>query len=68
MTKTLGVALFTLLLLGCSSKQLYQVGQDYQKSECIKKAITEAQHLSCLQTEKKPFKEYKKEREDVLKK
>jgi len=59
--------IFVLILAACSNKQLYQVGQDYKKSECNKKATTQEQHIACSQAEKKLFKEYKKERQEILK-
>lgn len=50
----------------CSSKQLYGAGQNYQKSECIKKAVTAAEHEACNNTKQPSYKEYEQEREKVI--
>lgn len=55
-----------ILLTACSSKDLYQVGQDYQKSECINKAQTAEQHSECTNTKGKTYEEYEKERKAVV--
>ena len=68
MSKILFIAFFSFILSSCSNKQLYQAGQDYQKSECIRKVESEQQHIDCLNTEKKPFEDYQKERKDTIKK
>ncbi len=68
MSRVLFVTLAVFYLVGCSNKQLYQGGQDYQKSECVRKAESEPQHIGCFNAEKKPYEEYEKEREDILKK
>jgi hypothetical protein len=61
-------AFVVLALTACSNKQLYQVGQDYQKSECIKGAGTAAQYNDCVNADKKSFEEYEKERKVLAKK
>lgn len=64
--------LFTLLLLaivaGCSNKQWYETGQNYQRNECIKHANNEAEYSQCLAAKQKSYKEYKKERDALVKK
>lgn len=55
-------------LTACSNKQLYQVGQDYQKSECIKESRTAPQYNDCVSSDKKSFEEYEKERKEIAKK
>lgn len=61
-------AFVLLALTACSNKQLYQVGQDYQKSECIKESGTAPQYNDCLNSDKKSFEEYEKERKEIAKK
>ena len=68
MNKYLSITLLTFTLTACSNEVLYQVGQDYQKSECIKNAASESQHRECLEKEQKPFEEYEKERKVIIKK
>ena len=68
MNRFIFIILFTFVLVSCSNKQLYQAGQDYQKSECIRNAGSEPQHHDCLNSGKKPYEEYEKERKDVIKK
>lgn len=68
MNKFLYIAVFFLILTGCSNKQLYQVGQDYQKSECLQKAASGEEHNECLNTDKKSYEEYEKERQDIVNK
>ena len=58
----------SLTLAACSNKQLYQAGQDYQKSECIKESGTAPQYNDCVNAEKKSFEEYEKERKELAKK
>ncbi|MGB1261425.1 MAG: hypothetical protein ACPG52_00830 [Cognaticolwellia sp.] len=57
-----------LALSACSQKALYQVGQDYKKSDCIQKAASPQQHNDCLNAEHKSFEEYEKERKALTKK
>lgn len=66
MHKLLSLALLSFILAGCTNKQLYHVGQDYQKSKCIEDAGTEQQHKDCSNLDKKPFEEYDKERKDII--
>jgi hypothetical protein len=56
------------ILTGCSNKDLYQAGQDYQKSECINKARTDVEHNECLKSEGKSYREYEKERKAIINK
>ena len=41
------ISLFTIILTACSNKDLYQVGQYYQKIECINKTKSPEQHAEC---------------------
>lgn len=59
------VFFISFLFSSCSNKQLYQVGQDYQKSKCTKHAKTAQQFTDCLNNEKKTYDEYQKELKDV---
>lgn len=68
MNKFIVSLLFAILLTACSNKELYQVGQDYQKSDCVNKAQTEEQHAECTKTKSKSYEEYEKERKTVIKK
>lgn len=62
--------IFSLLLLAiltaCSNKDLYQVGQDYQRSECINQAQSAEQHAECNGVKSKSYEEYEKERKDII--
>ena len=60
--------LFAVILTACSSKDLYEVGQDHQKDKCLDEAISGKEYNDCLNTPQKPFEEYEKERKAVLKK
>ncbi|MDO6428574.1 hypothetical protein Q4489_16295 [Thalassotalea sp. 1_MG-2023] len=51
---------------GCSQKQLYQVGQEHQKNDCIKRAMTESEYRECLRAEQLSHKEYKQIRKQVI--
>ena len=48
------------LLTACTSKQLYESGQNFKKNECIKNAVTESDHRACLNAEKNHLKTMKK--------
>lgn len=65
MNRFVFITIFLFILAGCTNKQLYQVGQDYQKSDCIEKAVSESQHADCLKTDKKTYEEYEKERKSI---
>lgn len=67
MNRFLFLAFVLIMLAACSNKQLYQVGQDYQKSECIRNAVTESQHNDCLNLDKNPTKNMKKSVKKLLK-
>lgn len=60
------VGALLLTLVGCTNKQLYQVGQSYQKSECEHDALTDVQFKACQGIEAKRYEDYDQEREDVL--
>jgi hypothetical protein len=68
MRKLLSIAFFSFILAGCSNKQLYQAGQDFQKGKCVEEAASEQQHNDCLATDKKKYEEYEKERKDIINK
>ncbi|WP_448556656.1 hypothetical protein [Thalassotalea montiporae] len=65
MSKITITLMLTLLTLGCSNKQLYELGQGYQKSECINNAQSGDEYQACHQA-KKPYQEYKKERKSII--
>ena len=67
MNKFIVSLLFAIILTACSSKDLYQLGQDYQKSECINNAQTAEQHTECTKVNGKTYEEYEKERKAVVK-
>ena len=66
MNKNIICFAFAIILTACSSKDLYQVGQDYQKSECMKNAQTAQQHTACIQAKRKTYSEYEKERKAII--
>lgn len=66
MNKNLYWILTVLVLASCSNELLYEVGQDYQKSECMKEAVSDSQYNYCVNTEKKSFEKYKKDRKEVI--
>ncbi len=68
MNKILFIIFFSFILAGCSNRQLYQAGQDYQKSKCVEKAASAQQHNDCLNTDRKTYKEYERERKDIMEK
>lgn len=66
MYKCITSSVLAILLTACSSKDLYQVGQDYQKSKCMREAQTSQQHSECINAKRKTFEEYQKERKAVV--
>lgn len=68
MSKFVFLAFFSIMLTACSNKELYQAGQDYQKSECISNAASESQHNDCLNLDKKTYEKYEEERKEIIKK
>lgn len=66
MNKFIVSLLFATTITACSSKELYQVGQGYQKSDCINKAQTAEQHAKCTKANDKSYEEYEKERKAVV--
>jgi len=56
------LAVCLVLSTGCTSKQVYQFGKNYEKSECINKAATEEDHRACENLEQQSFEEYEEER------
>lgn len=55
-------------LAACSSKDLYQIGQEQQKSQCLENAQTPEAYHECLTVNRQSYEEYEKERQTVLKK
>ncbi len=62
------LAIFSLTLTACTSKQLYQAGQGHERGECINNATSGAEIERCQNAEKKSFEEYEKEREKIINK
>ncbi|WP_240919957.1 hypothetical protein [Paraglaciecola sp. 20A4] len=63
--------IFITLLLSvsaCTNKQLYKVGQSYQKSECERSALSDVQFRQCKEIEAKRFEDYERERQAALEK
>ena len=50
------------VLAGCSTKQIYELGQSYQQEQCIKYATNEMQYNDCVNMDRKSFEEYEEER------
>ena len=63
----LASVLMVILLAACSSKEVYQFGQNYQKNDCINKAATEADHRACEALDPQSYEEYEKERKKLKK-
>lgn len=68
MNKFIVFLFISILLTACSNKELYQAGQDHQKSKCINEAQTAEQHNDCLNQKRESYEEYEKERQAVLNK
>ncbi|MCI2285760.1 hypothetical protein L3081_23250 [Colwellia sp. MSW7] len=68
MNKCISFIFLVSLIAACSNKDLYQAGQEYQKSECINQAQTSEQHNECLNMKKQSYEEYEKERKATVKK
>jgi len=63
--KTLFLVLFLTSIFGCSSKELYEsIQPKYDENECRK--LPPHQYEECIKTESKSFKEYQKEREEII--
>ncbi|GGZ46657.1 hypothetical protein KO519_13225 [Paraglaciecola agarilytica] len=60
------LVLLLLALSACTNKQLYKVGQSYQKSECERAALSDVQFKDCKNIEAKRFEEYERERQEAL--
>ncbi|WP_286235835.1 hypothetical protein [Thalassotalea sediminis] len=56
----------TVFLMGCSNKQLYQMGTEIKKSECINHAENETEYAACIQDKPMTYKEYKQLRKKVI--
>ncbi|MDQ7048409.1 MAG: hypothetical protein Q9M92_02275 [Enterobacterales bacterium] len=68
MKKLISIVLFSFIFVGCSNKQLYQAGQDYQTSLCVEQSASQQKHNTCFETNKKTYQEYDKERKETIKK
>ncbi|REL28908.1 hypothetical protein DXX93_11435 [Thalassotalea euphylliae] len=65
MLRLVTVVFVLAVAIGCSNRELYQLGQGYQKSDCIQNAQSGEEFQNCHQAGK-PYQEYKKEREAVV--
>ena len=65
MYKLLLLAFCSIALVGCSDRQLYHAGQEYQKNKCIDEAVNEQQYNDCLNINQS-FKEYDTERKIII--
>lgn len=54
-----------LLLNGCSQRQMYRTGQDYQKQMCLDGPPSE--YDECMPAAEKSFEQYQEEREELEK-
>ena len=66
MNKRIFSLFLVVILTACTSKELYQTGQDYQKSECRNQAQTAEQHAECNRVQSKSYEEYEKERKEIV--
>jgi len=67
LTLNIKLLLITLIFLtACTNRELYQAGQEYQKSECFKNASSEEQFNDCLTPNKKAYEIYEQEREEII--
>ncbi|KGJ95182.1 hypothetical protein [Colwellia psychrerythraea] len=66
MNKCIFSLFLVVILTACTSKDLYQIGQDYQKSECVNQAQTGEQHVECNKVISKSYEEYEKERKEIV--
>lgn len=57
---------FSLVMTSCSSEQLYQSGQIYNKNDCIAKSTSDAQYADCKNVPSHSYDEYEKERKELL--
>lgn len=52
----------TLLLIGCSNKQIYTAVQENRRVECSK--LPQSQYEKCMSEYDTPYEEYERERQD----
>ena len=64
---TVSTLVSVLLLTGCSAQSLYNAGQQYQKSHCVKQAINDVQLLECQNAAKVTHREYKQKLQQLEK-
>ena len=65
MLRLITVVFVLVVAIGCSNRELYELGQGYQRSECINNAQSGDEYQACQQAGK-PYKDYKNEREAVI--
>ena len=58
------VPMLVLLLVGCSNKAVYDNIQLNNRNECNK--VPPSQYEECIDRASKPYKEYKREREEAI--
>lgn len=68
MNKIIALSIALFVLSACSSKSLYETGQNYQKNECMKNAATAEQHQACLNEKRQSYRDYQREREEIIEK
>lgn len=56
-----------MISTACTNKDLYQIGQDYQKSECTNNARTAEEYNTCVNQQHKSYEEYAKEKKEYEK-
>jgi len=56
----------SFIFAGCSNQQLYQAGQEYQRSVCSEKSASSQQLNDCLNANQKGYKEYDMERKEII--
>lgn len=65
MNKVLMLMFVMTLAAGCSSKGLYQFGQQYGQSKCVETAETVWQLEECKERESKSFEEYERMKREI---
>ena len=65
MSKIFCFVFVALIFSSCSNQQLYQAGQEYQRSTCAGKSASSQQLNDCLNANQKGYKEYDMERKEI---
>lgn len=60
MHKFIAIALFAMLMTGCSSEQIYATGRNAQRAQCLKQADSGARD-QCLKDADMTYDAYKRE-------